>query len=70
MMMNYAKQVSNMMEELSNKGIEVNYNGIGFYTSNGYYVESSSVTNIYRENELEASYKTPKSAVRFLTYGL
>ena len=58
-----------MMEELSNQGIEVNYNGAGFYTSNGFYVESSSITNIYKGHELEASYKTPKSAIRFIVGG-
>jgi len=68
-MMNFAKQVSNMMNELNQKGIEVNYNGVGFYTSNGFYVESSSVTNIYRGHELEKSYKTAKSAINYILGG-
>ena len=64
-MMKYAKQFSKMVEELRSNGVTVTSNGAGFY-ANGYYVETSSVTNIYKYNELEASYKTPKSAIRFL----
>jgi hypothetical protein len=64
-MMNYAKQFSNMVNELRKNDIEVSSNGVGFM-ANGYYVETSSVTNIYKEGELEASYKTPKSAIRFI----
>lgn len=68
--MKFTRMMVNMMNELRKNGIECNTNGVGFYTSNGYYVEVSSVINIYRSNELEASYKTKKSAMNFITFSL
>lgn len=62
----YAKQMINMMNALRNQGIETKSNGVGMFTANGYYVETSSVTNIYKGQTLVASYKTPKSALNFL----
>ena len=63
--MNFSKQVSNMMNELRANEFEVNMMGVGF-SVNGYYVESSSVTNIYKGHELVKSYKTPKSTINWL----
>lgn len=71
--MKYTKQMMKMMEELRNEGLEVSSNGVGF-TVNGYYVENGSTISIYKkanlqDMELATSYKTPKSALKFLKGG-
>ena len=66
--MNFSKQFSNMVNELRANELEVNMMGVGF-SVNGYYVETSSITNIYKGHELVKSYKTPKSALNFLMKG-
>ena len=64
--MKFTKIANEMMNELRENGINVNYNGSGFYTSNGYYVEVGSTINVYKEYELVNSSKTKKSAMNFL----
>jgi hypothetical protein len=54
-----------MVNVLRENGLQVESNGVGFYT-NGLYIETSSVTNIYSKGELVKSFKTPKSAINFL----
>ncbi len=54
-----------MVDELRTNGLDVKYSDAGARTSE-YYFETGSVINIYNNNGIEASYKTKKSAMRFL----
>jgi hypothetical protein len=58
--MKYTKQLMKMANELNGK-----YTDAGF-TINGFYVETSSITNIYRNNELIKTFKTPQGAMNYL----
>lgn len=65
--MNYTNQLNKMMNELREEGKVVWGNSVGFYVDQ-FYVETSSITNIYQKEsmELAKTFKTPKGALNFL----
>lgn len=65
--MKYTKQLLNMVEALRSEGFEVKLsNNTAYLIGKGISFESSSITKIYKGNEIIKEYKTPKSAIKYL----
>ena len=65
--MKYTKQLNNMVNTLRSKGFDVSLsNNTAYLTGKGISFESSSITKIYKGNEIVKEYKTPTSAIKYI----